>query len=487
MENEKLISDKEGSETSLTNKSKEAGEKLVFRMPDVRALRIPFIVPRPNTPFSSTLLLIYGFAALIILGTILLILPVSSTSGRFTSPIDALFTATSAVCVTGLVVVDTGTYWSTFGQGVLFALFQIGGIGFITGATTILLAIGGRLGLRERLFLTESMGLDQLGGILTVVFRVTIFAVAVEGIGAALFYLRMSAVSDTAPSLWTAVFHAASAFNNCGMDIFGNFQSLTGFQQDAGILLITALLIIFGSTGYVVIADLIRHRNFRKLSLDSKIVLTTTSSLLILGTLFYFIAEFSSPATLGPIPFPQKLVVAFFQSVTPRTAGFTAVDIGSLKQITLFFTIFLMCIGGATGSAAGGMKVNTFGVLALSFICIVRGNENIGAFRRQLNHQTLFRAMALFFFYLGIASLTTIALSIAEVFPIDKILFETFSALGTVGLSTGITPDLSTLGRLILIAAMFTGRLGPLTFMAYLIRRRHRVELEYPHENIRLG
>jgi trk system potassium uptake protein TrkH len=471
----------------LPNQSEATEDKLVFRMPGARAPRLPFIIPRPSVPLSSTLLLLYGFTTLIILGTILLILPVSSASGSFTAIVDSLFTATSAVCVTGLVVVDTGIYWSTFGQGVLFALFQIGGIGFITSATLILLAIGGKFGLRERLFITESMGLDQIGGVLGIVFRVAIFSLSVEATGAVFLYLRWSATSDIATPLWTALFHAGSAFNNCGMDIFGNFQSLTGFQQDAMTLLVTALLVIFGSTGYVIVADLIRNRNLRKLSLDSKIVLTTTLSLLILGTLFYLATESSGSTTLGSLPLHKRISLAFFQSVTPRTAGFTAVDVGDLKQITLFFTMFLMFIGGTAGSTAGGMKVNTFGVLAVSFLSIVRGNENIGAFGRQLNKQTVFRAMALFFSYLGIGCLITLALSIVEAFPIDKILFETFSALGTVGLSTGITPALSTAGRLILVVAMFIGRLGPLTLMAYLAHSRHRVELQYPHENIRLG
>lgn len=462
-------------------------DKLVFRVPGIRALRIPFAIPKPNNPLSTTLFLVYGFAGLIALGAILLILPVSSSSGHFTPPLDALFTATSAVCVTGLVVVDTGTYWSTFGQGVLLALFQIGGLGFITGATLLLLAIGGKFGLKERLVISESMGLDRLGGVLGVVAKVAIFSLTVEGIGAAIFYFRWLAAGDTETSLWTAVFHAVSAFNNCGMDIFGNFKSLSAYQGDAIILLSTAFLVILGGISYVVVADLFRNRGFIKLSLDSKIVLVATLSLLILGTLFYLAAEYSEPLTLGQLSFPEKILVAFFQSVTPRTAGFTAVDVGSIRQVTLFFTMVLMFIGGAAGSTAGGVKVNTLGVLAVTVRSLVRGRGNIEVFGRQLTKDNVFRAVTLSFFYLGSVGIVALALSITETFPFDNILFETFSALGTVGLTTGITPDLSIAGRLIIIIAMFAGRLGPIALMATLVRREQPADMDYPRETIRLG
>jgi trk system potassium uptake protein len=472
---------------SIEEQSMVKMEGLVFRIPRVRALRMPFMIPKPTTPLSSILFLVYGFAALIILGTGLLMLPMSSSSGHFTSPINALFTATSAVCVTGLVVVDTGTYWSAFGQGVLLALFQIGGLGFITGATLLLLAINRRFGLKERLAITETIGVDQLGGAIGIVIKLALFSLVVEGIGAVIFYFYGITSGNTSAPLWTAIFHSVSAFNNCGMDIMGNFKSLLGFQGDALFLFVTALMIIIGSTGYIVIADYIMHRTFSRLTLDSKIVLVTTLALLALGTIFYLAAESSNPATMGPLSFPQKILVAFFQAVAPRTAGFSAVDIGSLRAITLLFTMFLMFVGGATGSTAGGIKVNTLGTLAIAVKSLLSGTNNIEAFGRQLRHQTVYRAMALFLLYLVITGIIVMALSITEVFPIDKLLFETFSALSTVGLSTGITPDLSSAGRIIIIFAMFIGRLGPLAFMAILIHREKPTDVEYPHEAIRLG
>jgi trk system potassium uptake protein len=475
-------------EQSINTQNTGKTEKLIFRVPRVPSLRVPFLkIPRPANPLSSTLLLVYGFGALIILGTILLVLPVSSNSSQVTSPVNAFFTAVSAVCVTGLVVLDTGTYWSSFGQAVLFSLFQIGGFGFIVGATLLLLAIGGRLGLKERLTVSESLGLDQLGGVLGIVVKLAVFSLFVEGIGAVIFYYHWTITANPGVSFWQAVFHAASAFNNCGMELFGNYQSLTGHQGDAITLLITALLVILGGTGYIVIADSIRHRSFRKVSLDSKVVLTVTFSLLIAGTLFYLIAEYSRPATLGTLPFGQKVLVAFFQSVTARTAGFSAINVDGLAQISLFFSMFLMFIGGAAGSTAGGIKVNTLGVLAMTALSLVKGRGNIEAFGRQLTHQTVYRAITLFLVYLGIVGLIIIALSITEVFPFDKLLFETFSAMSTVGLSTGITPDLSSAGKIIISFAMFMGRLGPLALMAWLVQRQRMSDMDYPHENIRLG
>lgn len=391
------------------------------------------------------------------------------------------------MCVTGLVVVDTGTYWSTFGQAVLLALFQIGGLGFIVGATLLLLAISRRFGLKERLAVSEAMGSDQIGGVLSLVIKIAIFSLIVEAIGTVIFYFNSLAVDRPEISLWAAVFHAISAFNNCGMDLMGNFQSLAGYQGDAVMLLTTAGLVIVGSTGYVVIMDLFRHGRFIKLSLDSKIVLVTTFVLLVIGTLFYLGVEYSNAATLGPLSFPQKILGAFFQSVSPRTAGFTSIDIGSLSQIALLFTMVLMFIGGAAGSTAGGLKVNTLGVLWITILSIVKGRSNVEAFGRQISQRIINRSLALFSIFLVMVSLVVLALSLTETFPIENIMFEALSALSTVGLSTGITPDLSIAGRIIIIITMFIGRLGPLALMAFLVRRQQVSEIDYPHESVRLG
>jgi trk system potassium uptake protein len=472
----------------MIDRNRIPGDRLVFRLPGVSAFRLPLaIVPKPTNPLSSTILLAYTFAGLVILGAILLILPVSSNSGQSTSFLDALFTATSAVCTTGLVLHDTLDYWSTFGQAVLLVLFQIGGAGYIAGTTLLILAIGGKFGLTEKLIISESLGIDRLGGVLGVVVQVLLFSLFLEAIGVVIFYFHWAAGGNPSLSLWTAVFHAASSFNNCGMDLFGHNASLSGFASDPITLLTTCVLVVFGGISYVVIIDIIRRRRFSKMSLDSKVVLVATLVLLVISTVFIFVIEYASPQTLGPLSLPQKWLVAFTQAVVPRTAGFSIINVGQLKEITLFFTIFLMFIGGSAGSTAGGLKVNAAGVIFLTVINTLRGNENVSAFGRQITREIIQRAVTLFTVYLGMVSLVCLALSLTESFPVDKILFESVSAMGTVGLSTGITPDLSTTGRIIITITMFIGRLGPLTLMAVLAHRQHAAIVEYPHETVRLG
>jgi trk system potassium uptake protein TrkH len=434
------------------------------------------------------MVLIYGFAAIIAVGTILLILPISSKTGQFTNPVDALFTATSAVCVTGLVVVDTGTHWSHFGQAVLLILIQVGGFGFMTSATILFLAMGRRIGLRERLLIGESVGVTRPGGMVKLVRRAAMFVLIVEGIGAIVLFLRFLTLGTPAgTALWRGVFHAVSAFNNCGMDIMGGFRSLLDYQGDPTVLLTMAVLIIFGGIGYLVVDDVVKNRSFSRLSADSKLVLVTTISLLALGTIFILIAESTNPTTFGALSPPQKLLVSFFQSVTPRTAGFSAIDVGKMIAPSLFFTMFLMFVGGASGSTAGGVKVNTFGVLISAGLSAIRGNEHPVAFGRELMPRTVYRALALVMFYLGLVTVVVLALSITEKLGFVNLLFETFSALGTVGLSTGITPELSVAGRLIITAAMFVGRLGPLTFVSVLTARQQPIKYRYPKEIIRIG
>lgn len=432
------------------------------------------------------MVLIYGFAGVIALGTILLILPISSKTGQPTSPVDALFTATSAVCVTGLVVVDTGTYWNYFGQGVILLLFQIGGLGFMTSATLILLALGRRVGLRERLLIRESMGLARLGGLVRIVRRIAIFTIIVEGIGVIILFLRFLAEGSPGTALWIAIFHAISAFNNAGFDLFGNFRSLQNYQVDTTILLTIAALIILGGIGYVVVEDVLQTRKFTRLSLDSKLVLTTTLSLLTLGTVFILLAEFSNPATLGGLSFPQKLLVAFFQCVT-RTAGFSAIDISKMTESSLFFVMFLMFVGGASGSTAGGVKVGTLSLLIGTALSSIRGKEHAGAFGREFTDQNIHRALVLVVLYLLFVGILLLALSITEGFKYVSLIFEAFSASCTVGLTTGITPGLSVAGRLIITVGMFVGRLGPLVLILSLTQRQQPTEYRFPQDIVRIG
>jgi len=269
--------------------------------------------------------------------------------------------------------------------------------------------------------------------------------------------------------------------------LFGNYASMMMFHQDGITLLMTAFLVIAGGISYVVVADIARSKNLVKLALDTKLVLIVTGALLLIGTIFYLVAEFSNPSTLGPLLLPQKLLLAFFSATVPRTAGFSALDISNLTQATLFITIVFMFIGGAAGSTAGGLKVNTVGVLGMTIWSLIRGRDNIEAFGRQVNKQTVYRAVMLLCFYLCFLIVVVLVLSSTENFPFMNIFFESVSACGLVGLSTGITPDLSIAGRIVIILTMFTGRLGALSLMAYLVRRKQPEDIDYPHESVRMG
>jgi len=433
------------------------------------------------------LLLIYGFAVVIALGTLLLILPVSSEEGQFTNPVQALFTATSAVCVTGLVVVDTATYWSNFGQAVILVLIQIGGFGFMTSATLFLLILVRRIGLRERLLIGESMGLTRLGGLVRLVRNIALFTIIIEAIGTGLLYIQFSTESSTGTAIWKSLFQSVSAFNNAGFDIFGQFQSMLDYQGNTLVVLVTAGLILMGGISFLVVADLFKVRSLSRLSLDSKLVLSVTMILLTLGMIIILLTEFNDSDTLGAMSWPQKFLNAFFQSVTARTAGFSTIDMANIADYALFFTMILMFIGGASGSTAGGIKVNTFGMLFATIWSSIRGKEYAGAFGREFRTQQIYRALTIVMLSLGLLTIAVFILTITEEFSFLKLLFETVSAFGTVGLSTGITPDLSTAGQLVITATMFIGRLGILALALSLLQRQQPSTYRYPQEVIRIG
>ncbi|NQT47629.1 MAG: Trk family potassium uptake protein [Chloroflexi bacterium] len=460
----------------------------VFRVPRLKpwSILLP-VVRKPKTGAVSPLIIVYGFLGVIAIGTLLLALPASSKSDEFTSFTNALFTATSAVCVTGHVVVDTGTYWSSFGQGVILALIQIGGFGFMTSATLLLLILGRKIGLRERMLIGESLSLQKLGGVVKLVKRIAIFTLIAEGIGALLFLTRFWGEGSAGTAIWRSVFHSISAFNNAGFDVFGDFRSLLGYQTDTLVVLVTAALIILGGISFIVVADVFSIRRLRRLSLDTKIVLTTTASLLIVGVVVFLVTEYSNSATLGGLSFPQKLSNAFFQSVTARTAGFSTIGMGSVADCTLFFTIILMFIGGAVGSTAGGIKVNNFGMLAATIWSTIMGREHAGAFGREFKTEQIHRALAIAVLSLGMVVIVVLVLTMIEDFAFLGLLFETVSAFGTVGLSTGITPGLSIAGRLIITATMFAGRLGPLALGLSLIQRQRPTTYRYPQDQVRIG
>jgi len=468
----------------------------IFRVPRLEPWRIPLALVRvPKFQSVSVALVIWGFAAIIGIGAILLMLPISRADP---TPVplgdafpDALFTATSATCVTGLAVHETGTYWSSFGQAVILVLMQIGGFGFMASATLLLLAFGRSVGLREKLLVGESMGLQRLGGLVSLLMGIAFFTIICEGIGAVLLYIRFSQdYSSPGTALWQSLFHAISAFNNCGLDIVGG-GSLTQYQDDPLVVLTIAALIILGGLSFLVVWDVFKKRSFRKLSLDSKMVIAVTVALLILGTVVLLAMEYNNPNTLGPMKPAGKVLSAFFQSVTPRTAGFNVIFIGRMTAYSLFFTIMLMFVGGASGSTAGGVKVNTFGVLLATVWSSLRGREHAEAFGRELRPQQIHRALAVAMLALGLVGVVTLVLTITETHNTDfqfiDILFETVSAFGTVGLSTGITPALTIAGKFIIIVTMFAGRLGPLTLALSLVQGQRASEYRYPQDQVRIG
>jgi trk system potassium uptake protein len=460
----------------------------ISRVPWTKPWRILMpVVTKPKNPASAGLVLIIGFAILIAIGTILLIFPISSKSGHFTNPADAFFTATSAVCVTGLNVLDTASYWNLFGQVVILTLIQIGGFGFMTLATLFLLAFGRRIGLKEKILISESTGITQLGGLGRIVGLMAVFTALSEGIGALLFYTHFAGTNSVSHSLWLSTFQSISAFNNAGFDLNGSFQSLTGYQNSPLVLLVTAALIVLGGINFFVVFDLIKVRKPSRLSLDSKLVLFTTAFLLAIGTVIILLTEFNNKETLGNLSPPFMILNAFFQSVTTRTAGFNTINMSFVANYTLFFLMFLMFIGGSSGSTAGGIKVNTFSMLSATIWSTIKGKEHPGAFGRQFATQQIYRALAVVLISIGFVAVVVLLLTMTEGFRFIDLLFETVSAFGTVGLSTGITPNLSIAGQLIIAIAMFVGRLGPLTLTLTLVQQQQTTKFQYPQETIRIG
>ncbi|MDP8911570.1 MAG: Trk family potassium uptake protein [Actinomycetota bacterium] len=428
---------------------------------------------------------------MILLGTVLLSLPIASRAGTWTPPVDALFTATSAVCVTGLVVVDTATHWTPFGQVVILLLIQAGGFGFMTSSTLLLLLlVRGRTRLRDRILVQESLGAPGLGAGMSLVRRVGVFTLLAEALGAAVLTLRFLAGGEAGTAgnaIWWGVFHSISAFNNAGFDLTGEFRSLIGFEGDPLLLGVVGGLIVLGGLGYSIVADVAAKRRWRRLALETKVVLVTTLALLVGGAVLIGALEWTNPRTLGSMPEPQRVLNAAFESTVLRTAGFSALDTGALLQPTLFLAMALMFIGGASGSTAGGIKVNTFSVLLVAIVATVRGRPSAEAFGRRVQHEVIYRALSVALLAIAFVFATGLALTLTTDAAFIRVLFEAVSAFATVGLSTNLTPQLDDPARLILTAAMFAGRLGPLTLALALARQSRPVAYRPAVESMRIG
>ena len=433
-----------------------------------------------------------GFLALILLGAGLLALPAAARDGRSIGFFDSLFTSASAVCVTGLVAVDTGTTFSFFGQAVLLALIQVGGLGFMVFATMIMVMLGRKISIRGRMLIRESMNCASLSDLGRLTRLYLFLAIGIELAGAAVLSIRFVPLFGWKHGLWMALFHAVSAFCNAGFDLFGGHASLTAFSADPAVLLTVAVLIILGGIGFSVILETLRNRGgFRNLSLHTRIVLMTTLVLLLAGTAFYWLAERSNPETLAGMPEGEKALNAFFQSVTMRTAGFNSFDLSRFRDGSKLFSSLLMMIGASPASTGGGIKTTTVAALVLLMLSVIRGESEVNAARRRLSDDILRRALAVAGLFITILLTGTLAVVLIEDgrFPLEDILFEASSAMGTVGVSAISTPNLSPAGRAVLLPMMFLGRVGPLTLAIAVAKRQGgaRLSSKYPEERIMIG
>lgn len=428
-----------------------------------------------------------GFAGAILVGALLLMLPLS-TAGPGGAPFRvAIFTSTSAVCVTGLTVVDTATYFSPFGQTVIMLLIQVGGLGIMTGASLLFLAVSGRLGLRTRMMARQERGTLNLGDLRNVLVGVIAFSVLAELVFAIVLAIRFwSGGAGFGSALWQGLFHSISAFNNAGFSLFSD--NLMGYVTDPTVSLAIAFAVIIGGIGFPVWLELRRRaRQPTRWSLHTKLTLATTGGLLLGGWILLTALEWNNDGTFGPLSAPGKILAGFFASVVPRTAGFNSVDYGDMHAEGLLVTDMLMFTGGAPGSTAGGIKVTTFAVLALMAFAEARGNADVTAFRRRISGPAQRQALTVAFAAMNLVVLGALALMVTSEFSFDQTIFESISAFATVGLSTGITPHLNAAGDAILIGLMYLGRVGPLTLAVALALREHGRRFRYPEERPLVG
>lgn len=443
----------------------------------------------PKPRMSRTRVISLGFFIIIAVGTLLLMLPLSSQSWKPTPFLDAFFTATSASCVTGLVTLDTATHWSVFGKCVILVMIQLGGLGFMTIATFFFLLINRRMGLRGRELLSESISTLELGGIMRLAKRIIAVTAAVELSGAALLSIRFCPQFGALKGIFLGVFHSVSAFCNAGFDLLGGFEkfgSFVPYADDALVNLTLIFLIVIGGLGFLVWDDMLNHGlRLKKYRLHSKIVLTATGILLLLGAVIIFFTE--KDAACAGMPTGERLLTALFGSVTARTAGFNTMDIASMSEGGKLSTILLMFIGGSPGSTAGGIKTTTVFTLLIYTFSYIRHNRSFGVFGRRLEDGALDKAATVFFTNLMLMLTATLLIVSMDKLPLVDTLFETSSAVATVGMTTGITRSLSEASRVIIIMLMFLGRVGSLSFGLALAEKRESARLVDPVEKILIG
>ena len=455
-----------------------------------------------NIKLKPTQILVLGFLGILVIGTILLNLPISSVGGKSIGIIDALFTATSSVCVTGLVVVNTMEHWTMFGKTVILILIQIGGLGFMSFTTALFIIMGRKITLKERLVIQEAFNQYTLAGMVKLTINILIGTFIVEGVGALLLSIRFIPKYGIGMGVFMSVFHSVSAFCNAGFDIIGH-SSLTPYVSDVLFNFTIMMLIILGGLGFAVWLNIVNvsrdkienqysmKRWFSKLTLHTKLVLVLSGFLIGVGFVFFFIVEYNNPDTFGNMTLSQKILAALFQSVTPRTAGFNTIPLDKLKEASKFMTILYMFVGGSPGGTAGGVKTVTVGVILLTVKSVMEGKERTEIFSRSIPTGVIRKATAVIAISLGVVVGVTMLLSLSEPdsIPFMDIFFEATSAFATVGLSVGITGSLSTFGKIIIAITMFIGRLGPVTMVAAftLKGKRRKGSIKKPEERVMVG
>ncbi len=440
-----------------------------------------------------------GFLTVIAIGTVLLLMPFSIAEGvQLESPltafVTALFTATSAVCVTGLSVVNVSEFYSFWGQLVLVLLVEVGALGYMSATTILLLLIGRRFGLKDKIALQQTLDTSGLGGVMSLVKSIIATMILFQLTGVFLLLIIFTPEYGLNQGLWLSIFHSVNAFNNAGFSLFSD--SLMGYVTNPLLIGVMSVLIIFGGLGYQVIIELslwLRDRISntrcrREFSLHFKVVTTTTIFLLIFGTLLFLLIEFYHPKTLGSLTFPQKALAAWFQSVTTRTAGFNSIDIGSMTETGLLITTFLMFIGASPGSTGGGIKTTTARVLLGCTRATLQNREDVLCYQRQIPAPLILKSVAVLVGSSLVVLFSTLLVSLLQSdLGFDKIFFEIVSAFATVGLSTGITADFSTLSRIVIIATMYIGRVGVLILMLAIVGDPKPTSVDYPEENLLVG
>lgn len=434
---------------------------------------------------SSFQIIILGFAGVIVLGALLLMLPISTQNGAVTPFSKTLFTATSAVCVTGLVVFDTASYWSGFGQLIILIMIQIGGLGVISVASFLSMLAGRKISLMQRQTMQNALSAPQMGGIVKLTRFIFLVSFAIEGIGAVLL-MPVFMTKYGIRGIWMAVFHSVSAFCNAGFDLMGNrtgqYSSLTSFAGSGYVTLVICLLIMIGGIGFLTWKDIaVKKTRFKEYSMQTKVILVTTAILIVIPAVFFFFSDFANE------PLKDRICMSVFQAVTPRTAGFNTADLNKMSDAGRSVMMLLMLIGGSPGSTAGGMKTTTIAVLFANAIAVFRKRQNANCYGRRIDDSTVKNASAILFMYVFFSMLSAIIISITDGIPMQMGMFETFSAIGTVGLTLGITPTLSAVSRFVLILLMFFGRVGGLTIIYAAFSQKDASTLKYPMENITVG